>query len=177
MVRLSAYLHIAQRPTGLLNDKKIIFASPKDVWYALRMAGKALSGTITGIDKRMRDVAEHIEEGSTFTISELQIKMADAGSNKSKNTIYYAIRELVREGLLIKSDQKMGNANIYLTSKQFKTLLDWEIQRIDYVKMKKDFKKTLDHIISSGNVRYEDKNWDVYDPVTGEKYEIFGLKF
>lgn len=174
LVRLIAYLHFKQRTILDIEDKKVLFATPADVWYAMELCGDVLKGIISGVDQRTQKIGEWAraqalqEDTDGITINELVPLL-----NKNRNTIYYAMEALVRAAQFTKV--KRGKQNVYYPTANISNLMFSGNQSLNYRKLKNDFKKLLEHHLIKGrlsDMKYSDT---VYHPVTGVEHHLMGL--
>lgn len=115
IIKAVALLHFRQRPTITTPDKKqAIIALPEDFAMALRISGKALSQTISGLGGRLLQVFEAAktldQEGKQITTAGITEKRPDIPANTARP----ALTVLWERGVIIEDEvNSTKNRRIY----------------------------------------------------------------
>jgi len=119
LVKMVAFLYQKQRPYMLVNERKVVFTLPQDVFYALEIGLEPLLTMSTGLEKRLRDLFPALKElygyhtriGSDefegFKVSDFKSKI-----KRSHKGAYRLLEGLVDADVLTVEKPK-GNVNVY----------------------------------------------------------------
>jgi len=119
LVKMVAYLYQKQRPHILVNERKVIFTLPQDVFYALEIGLEPILTMSTGLEKRLRDLFPALKELSGYHTrigtDEFEVFKVSDFKSKIKRSHKGAYRLL--EGLvdvdILNVEKPKGNVNVY----------------------------------------------------------------
>jgi Zn ribbon nucleic-acid-binding protein len=95
LIRIIARLHQYQRPIIEVNGKHFIIAVAQDALIAFQLGGKSLEETLTGLEKRLREVFEAVKELGQATNTSVGVKI-----HKGSEYARRALRVLVEMGYI-----------------------------------------------------------------------------
>jgi DNA-directed RNA polymerase subunit RPC12/RpoP len=93
LIRIIARLHQFQRPIVQINGKRFIVVAAPDALIAFQLGGKSLEETLTGLEKRLREVYDAVKELGNATSTQVGVKI-HRGSEYARR----ALRVLVEMG-------------------------------------------------------------------------------
>jgi hypothetical protein len=93
LIRIIARLHQYQRPIAEVNGKHFIIAVAQDALIAFQLGAKPLEETLTGLEKRLREVYEAVRELGQATNTSVGVKI-----HKGSEYARRALRVLVEMG-------------------------------------------------------------------------------
>jgi len=122
LVKLLAYLHFLNRPTLKIKGKKVIFATPQDVYYALALGEETISMTLSGTEKRIKEIVKVVQAlsagkatgastGEEKLIGEVTVNDVMVATGRARTPCYYALKQLSEEGRL--TIRKKGRTYLY----------------------------------------------------------------
>lgn len=172
LVKLIAYFHILQRTAYKIKGKKVVFALPQDVYYAVELGKETLESTMKGLERRLTEAIPHIElilknkeEEPYVTVNDLAGVMSISG-----NYSYKILQALVQKGVLFR--EKVGRENHYSKSSKFTNVLETAIKTIDYPKLRKGAENFLSGRFKLLLQRLKEQT-KAYNPITGEEFDLY----
>jgi len=93
LIKILARLHQFQRPIIKLKGRRFIVAVAQDALVAFQLGGKPLEETLTGLERRLREVYDTVKELGVVTCTEVGVKI-----HKGSEYARRALRVLVEMG-------------------------------------------------------------------------------
>lgn len=87
LIKITARVHQFQRPIVEINGKRFIIAAVADAYIAFDLGAKPLEETLTGLEKRLRDVYDAVKELVTATNTSVGVKV-HKGSEYARRTLH-----------------------------------------------------------------------------------------